>query len=55
MDGDDYHALLATGDAVASNAKENSGVESDTAPATSSSNAATRKIMKKGVPMLQDY
>jgi hypothetical protein len=55
MNGDDDHALPAAGDAVASDAKENSGAESDTASATSSSNAATRKIMKKDVPMLQDY
>jgi hypothetical protein len=31
-----------------------SGAESDTAPASSSSNAATQKVMKKDIPTLQD-
>jgi hypothetical protein len=55
MAGETNQTLLAVGDAAASNAKAAFGVESDTAPPSSSSNAATQKITKKNVPMLQDY
>jgi hypothetical protein len=55
MAGETNQTLLAAGDAAASNAKAAFAVESDTAPPSSSSNAATQKIAKKNVPMLQDY
>jgi hypothetical protein len=47
--------LLIVGDAVESDAKAASCAESDTAPASSSSNVAAQKITKKDVPTLQDY
>jgi hypothetical protein len=46
--------LLAAGDAAA-NAKTISGVDSDVATASSSSNAAVEKMVKKGIPLLTDY
>jgi hypothetical protein len=47
--------LLATIDAAASDSKVASGVESDIAPTSSSSNAAMRTITEKVVPTLHDY
>jgi hypothetical protein len=47
--------LLATGDAAAFDSKVASGVESDVAPTSSSSNAAMRAIAKKIIPTLHDY
>jgi hypothetical protein len=52
---DNDHTLLTADDVVTSYAKANSGAESDTTLASSSSNATTRNIVKKDVPMLQDY
>jgi hypothetical protein len=48
-------ALFAVDDTAASDSKVASGAESDTAPASSSSNAATCTIAKKVVPMLYEY
>jgi hypothetical protein len=48
-------ALFAVDDTAASDSKVASGAESDTAPASSSSNAATCTIVKKVVPMLYEY
>jgi hypothetical protein len=47
--------LLAAGDAVASDSKVASGVESDIAPAYSSFNAAMQAIVEKTIPMLHNY
>jgi hypothetical protein len=41
MAGETDQTLLSIGDTVESDAKATSGIESDTAPASSSSNAAT--------------
>jgi hypothetical protein len=55
MAGETDQILLFAGNAAASNSKVASGVESDTTPASSSSNGATHTITKKDIPMLQDY
>jgi hypothetical protein len=55
MAGEVDQILLATGDAASSNSKVMSGAESDIAPASYSSNAATWMIAKKVVPMLYDH
>jgi hypothetical protein len=55
MAGEADQTLLTASDAAASDAKAASSAESDTAPTSSSSNAITQKIVKKDIPMLQDY
>jgi hypothetical protein len=55
MVGEANHTLLATGDTTASDPKVATGVESDTAAVSSSSNAATQTIAKKVTPMLYEY
>jgi hypothetical protein len=55
MVGEAVQTLLTVGNAAASDAKAVSSAESDTAPTSSSSNAATQKIGKKDIPMLQDW
>jgi hypothetical protein len=52
MVGEADQTLLATSDTIASDSKVASGAESDTAHASSSSNTAARKIVKKDGPML---
>jgi hypothetical protein len=54
MADESAQTLLAAGDAAA-NAKTISGVDSDVATASSSSNAAVEKMVKKGIPLLTDY
>jgi hypothetical protein len=55
MAGEADPILLTAGDATASNSKVASGVESDTAPVSSSSSAAMCTIMKKDISTLQAY
>jgi hypothetical protein len=55
MAGEADHTLLTAGNAAASNSKVASGAESDTAPASTSSNATTCVIAEKDIPMLHDY
>jgi hypothetical protein len=55
MAGEADQTLLAVGDAAASESQVAFGVESDIAPASSSSNAATQMITKKSIPMLYEY
>jgi hypothetical protein len=54
MASESDQTLLATGNATA-DAKTISGVESDVAVVSSSSNAAIEKMAKKDVPMLTNY
>jgi hypothetical protein len=54
MADESAQTLLAAGDAAA-NAKTISGVDSDVATTSSSSNAAVEKMVKKGIPLLTDY
>jgi hypothetical protein len=54
MASESDQTLLATGNATA-DAKTISGVESDVAMVSSSSNAAIEKMAKKDVPMLTNY
>jgi hypothetical protein len=55
MAGEADQTIHAVSDAAASDSKVASGAESDTAPASSSSNDATHMIAKKVVPTLYDY
>jgi hypothetical protein len=54
MASESDQTLLAIGNATA-DAKTISGVESDVAVVSSSSNAAIEKMAKKDVPMLTNY
>jgi hypothetical protein len=55
MAGEADQTLLTTSNDAASDSKVASGAKSGTAPASSSSNMATRMIAKKVVPTLYDY
>jgi hypothetical protein len=55
MAGKTDQAFHVTGEAIVDEAKTASGVESDIQAASSSSNAAAKKMANKDTPELSDY